>query len=114
MGPNTLPGRGYAARDTEILQSLGGSSGYLAVMVFALYINSAEVRLLYKTPEILWLIAPILLLWITRMWLKTTRGEMHGDPVVFAITDTETWVAASVSSLIILSATLLDIPALIG
>ena len=109
QGLRALSGRGYDPRDTVVLQALGCASGYMAVMVFALYINSVEVRLLYQTPEILWLMAPILLLWVTRMWLKTARGEMHGDPVVFAIMDKETWVAAAASAGIIICATVLDL-----
>ena len=70
-----------------ILQSIGLGSGLLAVLVFALYINSPEIKMLYETPEVLWFALPVLLFWISRMWLLTNRGLMHEDPVVFALTD---------------------------
>ena len=89
-----VKGREYSTEDIPILQNLGASSGYLAVLVLALYIYSPEVLLLYQTPEILWLIAPLMLLWVTRLWVMTARGFMHEDPVVFAMKDPETWLAA--------------------
>jgi 4-hydroxybenzoate polyprenyltransferase/phosphoserine phosphatase len=98
-------GRDYDTSDIPILQILGATSGYLAVLVLALYINSEEVLLLYRTPELLWLIAPLLLLWVTRLWVVTTRGYMDDDPVFFAIKDPESWVTAGVAAAIIFGAT---------
>ncbi|MCE2645073.1 MAG: hypothetical protein LW835_07630, partial [Burkholderiaceae bacterium] len=53
----------------------------------ALYINGDTVSRLYVRPEMMWLTVPILLYWITRMWIKTHRGLMHDDPVLFALRD---------------------------
>jgi 4-hydroxybenzoate polyprenyltransferase len=99
-------GREYSVQDIPILQTLGASSGYLGVLVLALYINSSEVLKLYRSPEILWLIAPLLLLWVTRLWIVTTRGYMNEDPIFFAIKDPETWITAAFTGLILLGATL--------
>jgi 4-hydroxybenzoate polyprenyltransferase/phosphoserine phosphatase len=100
-------GREYSVEDIPILQNLGASSGYLAVLVLALYINSPEVSTLYTTPKILWLIAPLLLLWVTRLWVVTTRGYMDDDPILFAVKDPETWVTAAATALILTAATAL-------
>lgn len=81
------PGRGYQDGDLEILASLGTASGFLAVLVVALYIEEAGTRTLYSTPQLIWLACPILLYWISRVWLKAHRGEMHDDPVIFAVKD---------------------------
>ena len=94
-------GREYEVSDIRILQILGACSGYLAVLVLALYINSPEVSLLYATPELLWLVGPLMLLWITRLWIVTARGYMHDDPVFFALTDPETWMAAGFTAVIL-------------
>ncbi|MBT8131911.1 MAG: UbiA family prenyltransferase [Gammaproteobacteria bacterium] len=94
-------GREYEVSDIRILQILGACSGYLAVLVLALYINSPEVSLLYATPELLWLVGPLMLLWITRLWIVTARGYMHDDPVFFALTDPETWLAAAFTAVIL-------------
>lgn len=82
-----LPGRGYGRADAAMLMSLGPAAGYMAVLVLALYINSPESQVLYHHPRALWLVCPVLLYWITRIWVLTARGRMNDDPVIFAITD---------------------------
>ena len=59
----------------------------MAVLVVALYINSEEVLQNYSRPQVLWLVCPLLLYWVSRLWLKTGRGQMHHDPLAFAIKD---------------------------
>lgn len=81
------PGRGYRISDRAFVDRVGLSSGLLSVLVFALFINSPDVVLHYSTPQLLWTLCPLLLGWISYIWLKTERGQMHDDPVVFAISD---------------------------
>ena len=71
----------------QLLISLGSASGYLAVLVLALYINAPEVRKLYSQPQVIWLACPVLLYWISRVWVLAHRGLIHDDPIVFAIED---------------------------
>jgi 4-hydroxybenzoate polyprenyltransferase len=78
--------------DLSLLESLGTASGCVAVLVLALYINSADVTRLYSQPRWLWLLCPLLLYWISHIWIKTHRGEMHDDPVIFAVQDTPSWL----------------------
>lgn len=80
-------GRGYEVADIELLSSLGGSAGYISVLVMALFINSSQLTTKYSTPEFLWLMVPIMLYWITRVWIIAHRGLMKDDPIVFAIND---------------------------
>jgi 4-hydroxybenzoate polyprenyltransferase/phosphoserine phosphatase len=80
-------GRGYHVEDLAVLQSLGTSAGYLSVLVLALYINSPEVAALYERPKMIWMLCVLILYWVSRIWMKTHRGEMHDDPVVFALKD---------------------------
>jgi len=82
-----LSRRGYEVADTELVQSTGLASGYLAVLVIGLYVSSEDVRQLYATPALLWLICPLLLYWITRIWFLARRGRVSEDPVLFAATD---------------------------
>lgn len=82
-----LPGRGYQALDEEALGSLGSASGYLSVLVFAFYVNSPEVARFYREPDWLWFICPFILYWISRVWIIARRGQLHDDPIVFAIKD---------------------------
>ncbi len=80
-------GRGYLISDTEQLRAFGTASGYAAVVVFAIYISASDVTSLYHHPSTLWLIVPLIILWISRIWLLASRGELNEDPVVFALTD---------------------------
>jgi len=105
-------GRQYAIEDIQVLQIMGTVSGYLGVLILALYINSPEVAVLYATPEILWLVAPALLLWVTRIWLVTSRGFMDEDPVLFAIKDPETWATAAFAGAIMVVAKLVSLQGL--
>jgi len=80
-------GRGYHVEDLPILQSLGSAAGYMSVLVLALYINSPAIEPLYRQPKFIWLLCVLMLYWISRVWMKAQRGEMHDDPVVFALKD---------------------------
>lgn len=82
-----LHGRGYGRDDLPILTALGVASGYASVVIFSLYINAPDSRALYPNHAFLWLFIPLILFWISRVWLKTWRGEMHDDPIVFALKD---------------------------
>jgi 4-hydroxybenzoate polyprenyltransferase len=70
-----------------MLQSLGTAAGYLSVVVLALYISSPEIHALYSRPTLIWPLCILMLYWISRLWMKAQRGEMHDDPVVFALKD---------------------------
>ena len=82
-----LPGRGYVPADLEHIAPAGIAGGYVAVLVFALYVNSPEVTALYRQPQVLWLCCPVLLYWHSRIWLLATRGALDSDPVIFALKD---------------------------
>jgi len=80
-------GRGYMVGDLEQIRAFGTASAYAAVVVFALYISRPDVYALYRHPGRLWLIVPLMLYWLSRVWLLASRGELDEDPVVFAIRD---------------------------
>jgi 4-hydroxybenzoate polyprenyltransferase len=88
-----LKGRGYQSVDLELVGSMGVSSGYIAVLVLAFYIDNPSVTTLYLHPEALWAACVILLYWISRVWLLAHRGVLNDDPVVFAIRDRQSWLA---------------------
>ena len=83
----SVPRRGYLPMDVPFLTICGVASGYLSVLVLALYLNSRKIVLMYHHPHYLWLICPILIYWISRVWLLTLRRTMHCDPIVFLIKD---------------------------
>jgi 4-hydroxybenzoate polyprenyltransferase len=86
-GKSSAHGRGYIVSDAPLLQTLGVSSGYISALVIALYVQSGDVVSLYAQPLAIWLVLPILLFWVSWVWLKAERGEMHDDPIVFAAKD---------------------------
>lgn len=88
-------GRDYKITDLPALISFGASAGYLAVLVLALYINSIEIQVLYSHPKVVWFLCPLLLYWNSRMWMKSVRGEMHHDPLVYALKDRASWIVAA-------------------
>ena len=80
-------GRGYSVADIGLIESMGPASGYIAVLVLALYVNGEQMKTLYRNPWPLWLICPVLMYWISRVWIKAKRGELSEDPIVFALRD---------------------------
>ncbi len=80
-------GRGYLISDIEQLRSFGTSAAYAAVVVFSFYISSLAGSKLYLHAQRLWLITPLMIFWLSRVWLLASRGEMDEDPVIFAVTD---------------------------
>jgi 4-hydroxybenzoate polyprenyltransferase/phosphoserine phosphatase len=101
---NIPAGRGYSVNDINVLMSLGVSAGMASVLVLALYINNPDASGLYPYKLWLWILPPLLLYWISRVWMKSHRGEIHDDPVVFAATDWQSLVLLLIAVLIFLSA----------
>jgi 4-hydroxybenzoate polyprenyltransferase/phosphoserine phosphatase len=99
-----IKGRGYQDADLELVGSMGISSGYIAVLVLAFYIDNPAVTMLYRHPSALWAACIVILYWISRIWLFAHRGVLHDDPVVFAIKDRESWLAGLVLVLIAMAA----------
>lgn len=84
--------RGYHVEDLPIIILFGISSGYLSVLVTVLYINDLQADALYHHPVWLWPVSMAVLYWISRIWLLAHRGEMHEDPVLFAIRDRASYI----------------------
>ncbi len=101
----STPGRGYLASDYEQLASLGVAAGYISVLVLALYITSKEVTVLYGHPERLWLLCPVMLYWVSRVWLLAHRGLVNEDPLIFALRDRVSYAVGLVAALVLLAAT---------
>jgi 4-hydroxybenzoate polyprenyltransferase len=101
----TLKGRGYVAEDLELLTPLGVTSGYISVLVLVLYVTSDQVRRLYHQPLLLLLIAPLLLYWISRLWLLAHRGQVTEDPVDFASRDVPSYAVCAAALALVWLAT---------
>lgn len=86
-GQQQIAGRSYLITDLLTLNMFGISSGFLAILVLALYLNSSEAAIMYKNPQVLLLLFPFILYWLCRIWLLATQGKIHDDPVMFTIKD---------------------------
>jgi len=103
-GGESAHGRGYSVSDVPFVFSVGPASGYMACLVLALYVSSSDVAKLYSRPGLLWLLCPIILFWISRVWLLCSRNQMPQDPVVFAVGDRTSYAVGAVAGVIILFA----------
>ena len=86
-GATPKNGRGYLLVDVDQLRSFGTASAFASVVVFANYISGSDVMRLYHKASFLWLIVPLIVLWLCRVWLLATRGDLNEDPVIFALSD---------------------------
>ena len=103
-GATEAAGRGYRAGDRDQLNVFGVVSGFLACLVLALYINSAAVVPLYNRPLLLWLLCPLMLYWICRIWILAHRGLMGEDPIAFAVRDPVTYLIGAAGGAILIFA----------
>jgi len=103
-GGSLVPGRGYFSGDLQLLSELGTGSGIASVVVLGLYSNSEQVVALYRSPEWFWGVCLVAFYWICRTWMLTRRGEMHDDPVVFALKDRTTWCLGLIAIVCVLLA----------
>lgn len=99
-GKQKAHGRGYYTSDAPLVQTLGIAAGYSAVLVLALYLNSHAVVMLYHMPEAVWIAIPILLFWVSWMWMQAHRGNMHDDPLVFAVKDKASLLAGGLFAVV--------------
>lgn len=86
-GIQATRGRDYRVTDLVVLWPLGVGAALSSVVVFGLFISAPETQTRYATPHLLWFVAIGLIYWLARLWVKTSRSEMHDDPVVYAIND---------------------------
>jgi len=103
---NGESGRGYIGNDREVLLVLGIASSFASVIILSLYVHSQEVGILYHSPEPLLLLCPIILYWLSRLWLKAHRGDLYEDPITLAIRDPVSYVVGAASALAIAASVL--------
>lgn len=100
-----VSGRGYHVGDASFVMIAGTALGFVAVLIFTLYVNGTQVQALYSHPNRMWLISPCLVFWISHLWLTAHRGGMHDDPIVFAARDAQSWIVGALIVVIAIAAT---------
>jgi len=96
--------RGYSRVDLPMVTGMGTASGYVAALVFMLYVDSSTVRAAYREPGLLWLVLPALLYWLGRIWLLAGRGQMQEDPVKFALSDRKSLTCVALIGAVVVTA----------
>lgn len=104
LAGGALPGRPYRQGDGPLVMAIGVAAALAAGVVLALYVNAEDVSRMYRRPELLWALGPIVLTWLARIWTTAHRGELRGDPVLHALGDRGSWVAAAAFAACILIA----------
>jgi 4-hydroxybenzoate polyprenyltransferase len=105
-GKCKVHGRGYYTTDEPLIMNLGVTAGYAATVVLALYLNSENVQMLYAMPQAVWGAVPVMIFWISWMWMQAHRGQMHDDPVVFAVKDRASQLSALAFGAVLLAGAL--------
>lgn len=106
-GKEQASGRDYSVDDYPVFMAFGAASSMMSVLMFAFYINSDVLENQYQTPEGLWLVLPALVYWLLRVWVKTHRGEMTDDPIIFAFKDRGSLILGLITGFIVLAAQIL-------
>lgn len=105
--PSTSKRRSYTSSDANVLLAFGVGFSFTAALVLTLYLRSDEVSPVYRSPEALALLAPILLLHNLGMWLEASRGNGASDPISFILKSRKFWGTAIVALFVLAAARLL-------
>ncbi len=100
-----VSGRDYVVSDLNTVLGLGVSTGTISVLIIFLYLTSPDVYILYKAPQFLWLVIPVLTYWISRLWLLAGRGEVNQDPVIFALKDRASYIVFAIVFIVLFLST---------
>jgi 4-hydroxybenzoate polyprenyltransferase len=87
LAPGPAHARGYLGGDKVVLVAQGIASGYVSVLVLALYTNSDISQRMNTRHEFFWGTCLLLLYWVSYLWMMAIRGRIHNDPVIFALSD---------------------------
>jgi len=98
-----LSGRNYSVSEMDTVKTFGIANGGLSILTLTLYLNSDYVINSYASPQILWLICPIVMFWIYRAWMWATRDQIDDDPVVFALKDKMSFMIVAIAGVVLIA-----------
>jgi 4-hydroxybenzoate polyprenyltransferase/phosphoserine phosphatase len=100
-------GRGYTAEDGVVLGAFGAASSMASVLILVLYlVNAAFEERFYRHPVFLWGFPALLFLFLGRIWILCHRGQIHDDPVAYALKDRLSLFYAAAAGVLFLAATI--------
>ena len=86
-GIQSIAGRAYTVSDIPVISAMYVSFGTLSVLVFAMYLNSEEIRNSFSSIWYAYSSLIFILYWMIYLFIKTARGEIDDDPVLFVLKD---------------------------
>ena len=95
-GNELVHGRGYLPSDRLIIQIGGLSSGLIAAMLLGQFVESGETASGVGLTELMWLVVPLWVYWISRLWILVSRGRVEHDPVEFVLKDRVSYVVVAI------------------
>ena len=102
--------RAYRRGDLDLLAGFGLASGYLSAFVLVIYAFTPEAHALFRSPEALWNLWPILIYWISRIWIEARRGRVPDDPILFALDDKMSFAVALAAIAVVMTALFVKLP----
>ncbi len=88
LDEKSFESRGYSKIDVPLILGFGIACSVAAPLLFVIYLVEERFPAkVYSSPEKLWLVTPVLLLWLMHMWRAAVRGLVREDPVIFALKD---------------------------
>jgi len=100
-GQIEIKNRGYRTTDAPFTLAMGVATNSVAMLVLGLYVaNDIYPAENYGDPRMLWGVVGMIMLWSTRIWLLSHRGELDDDPVAFALKDRVSLVIGGVTALL--------------
>jgi 4-hydroxybenzoate polyprenyltransferase/phosphoserine phosphatase len=104
--PRKVDGRGYSATDAPLTLAFGVSATTASILIIMLYmVEEAFPSGAYSAPDFLWAAPVLVAIWTMRIWLLAQRGELHDDPVAFAVRDRVSWALGAVFGVCFIAAT---------
>ena len=105
--------RRYEVGEMDVIMTTGLVNGGLAALTLTLYLNSPFVIDSYASPQVLWLVCPLLMFWIYRAWMWAKREKIHDDPVVFALKDRISLLTVGLAGALIIVSKFIDVGAIL-
>lgn len=86
--PTEAKGRDYTTKDIDLTRNIGVSTGCIAPLVLALYLEGNSGEQFYAHPEYLWAACGLIFIWIMSLWRDTEQGKLNDeDPISYSISN---------------------------
>ena len=98
-------GRGYLTSDLSVISQISVGFSFSSIVLLALYLNSANVVEAYNNPSLLWGLVLLLIFWLNRLIILTSRADCE-EPLLFFIKDKTSLLCATIGAVLIYAASI--------